>query len=274
LEFVADKTKEAFMTVGENWAAVSLETDARYFEMAASIRHFPAGELAWMPGLEHVPSTAVLQRIRTDLNPDEHLPVMEQAVRENGLPEIRLYLHQRHAGWDAALARRGFSVREEMVMIAGPSDMKNWSRYEPLNKRTVATGDDWKARGLLFGAERKAPDGHRVDVDAYIEMERRKAAAGNITMMLFSEPDGQVVASFGVFILDGCARLKNVIVRHDRYGYGFATRAIAACGRETARSGLPLIAYQLPRGDKSSLYDRMSFRHVTSCFEWKKVAGV
>jgi len=262
------------MTIGENWAAVSLETDACYFEMAASIQRFPAGELAWMPGLEHVPSSAVLQRIHTDLNPDEHLPLLEKAVLENGLPEIRLYLHQRHAGWDTALARRGYSVSEELVMIAGTSDKQNWSRYEPLTIRTVVTDDDWKERGLLFGAERKAPDGHRVDVGAYIEMEKRKAAAGNITMMLFSEPGGQVVASFGVFTLDGCARLKNVIVRHDRYGCGFATRAIAACGRETTWSGMPLIAYQVFRGDKSSLYDRMSFRHVTSCFEWKKDSGL
>jgi hypothetical protein len=101
-------------------------------------------------------------------------------------------------------------------------------------------------------------------------MEKRKSAAGQLTMLLYSDDRDHVVASVGIFIMEGYTRLKNVLVDHNRHGQGFATRMIAEISRQPEYSGFPMIAYQLPRSVGRSLYSRMSFRHVTSCFEWKK----
>lgn len=252
--------------------ALTLETDARYFEMGASVEKFPAGELAWMPGLERISSSAVLHRIHTGCDPVVHFPPMEQAAIKTGVPETRLYLHDRNHQWEGELTNRGYRMREEMVVVAEPQVRSQWPEYERLNMRTIVTEQDWQARARLFGADGKAPDGYGVDVEAYIEMEKRKTAGKQFTMLLFSDEHNQPVASVGIFILHPFARLKNLIVDHRRRGCGMASRMIAEIGRSPSYKNFALIAYEIPRTDRSSLYRRMNFRHVASCYEWRKKA--
>ena len=249
--------------------ALALESDARYFELAAEKTRLSGADLAWMPALKYMYSASTAQRVDPAANPDVLLPELEAAVTRLGLPSSRLYVNVASPRWVDRLLQHGYEKRIEGVLAADAVVRKAWPRVSSLSLTPLIGDRDWVSRRELFGLKGHAPDGHSVDADDYIKMEQLKAAAGGIKFYLARETSGNVVASYAVMREQQVLRLKNLIVHPELRGRGMGSQVIYRVGMEADEQDV-LVAYAVQQPNHPSLYERCGFHLLCEVFEWVK----
>jgi len=173
------------------------------------------------------------------------------------------------------LKRHGFRRQDEVALIDngfGQGDT------DAIVLEPVIDDAGWARKRTLQEACATGPDGHPMAAAAWVELERRKVAAGGMTPFLIVE-GGQDLGMVATMDFGSLLRLKNLVV-HTRFrGAGVTTRAVRAIlaqahadGRDAvgcfalAEGGrrTPLPGLRVPRGGPAVRVD----------VEWQRNRGV
>ena len=252
---------------GASVRARAIETDRIYFELGASIEPLPGAVLAWMPGLTTSPAGTVIHRVEPTViaaHGDTWVLQAERALRDVGAELVRIYLDARGGAADDFLRAAGYADRDEVVFahsFHGPSP--------DLILRPVKTDEDWERKLLFHTDTHETPDGHNHRPSDWVELERRKCAAGMDAFL--AEIDGETVGAICAVWGDGLLRLKNIVVhpahRGRSIGRGMLIQ-LAAIGVERGISEQCLLAV---RGDAGEmLYRAAGMQTVGTQVEWSK----
>jgi hypothetical protein len=244
-----------------------LESDRRYFEMAAVVHPLSHGELAWMPGLTELAASCVIQRVEEPIGPD-WLDEAESALAQRHVRLARVYLEQVQPAGDSLLQQRGYVQRGEIGFLA-PQGHPRPHR----NARLCAVADDadWKQKLRFHERAMEGPDGYTNSADLWVEMERRKCETGQMRCFLVRR-NRDVVAAVGAILEQGLVRLKNIVVAPEsrRSGLGIATvHLLWTMAEET--HGCRLGVFGVEGGQGGRLYQRAGLYQVTSQYEWSRL---
>ena len=248
----------------------ALATENLYFEFAAERRELAGATFAWMPGLAAIPAAAVVHRVAPDAiasGGESWLAEVQRAFADAGAGTARIYLDRRDAEAEQALAGAGYRRRVELVFAgslsgAGPE----------VDLRPLASDDDWQRKRLFHREAGCNADGHANEADAWVELERRKSAAGMHTYL--AESGGKIVGAVGAIRHRDVLRFKNLVVHPDqrRKTIGRSMlEALAEIGRRDGANCQVALAVGGELGER--LYRSLGLAIIGSRFEWSKRLG-
>ena len=256
-----------------------LESDRRYFESAAVLEPAGGATIARVPGLERVSAGCVVQRVDPSVlprDPARWIELIEQRLLGHGCRRARFYLTGRHPGLEAALLARGYRPQDEIGYVTavdgrpiGPPPDAPVAELRP-----VTTPDDWAAKLALHRLAGHGPDGHDSEPDAWVELERIRAAAGWMRPF-FIVSRGAICGVIALSSGESLLRLKNLVIHPSwrRMGIGSAVlhRAHAFAWRE-GWAGVG--AFALAGDPSERLYRNAGYEAVARQTEWMRPLGV
>mmetsp|Transcript_25424 Transcript_25424/g.61239 ORF Transcript_25424/g.61239 Transcript_25424/m.61239 type:complete len:272 (-) Transcript_25424:467-1282(-) len=252
-------------------ARALIESDRRYFEMAAEVQELSLGRLTWMPGLTGLAASCVIHRVETSVGQD--LPAtwfdeIEQVLGERAVCRARIYFDGCPRGRDEVFRDRGYERRSEIGYLAPVGHPK-----VPANMRLsqVLTKDDWKLKLSLHEQAMEAPDGYTNQADLWVEMERRKCATGLMRSFLV-RLDDEIVATVGTIVNDGLLRLKNIVVSPHMRRRGTGVGVVQHLWQMAEVDyGCRFGVFGVQGGKGSKLYSRAGLYEVTRQTEWSRL---
>ena len=248
-----------------------LKSDADYFRAAAQCQAFAGFELVHMPGLQSLAAGCVVLAVAGQGNFDlrDSFAAFEARLAELGCRHARVY--QQHPDEQQALLlrERGYQPAEEIGLLR-VFDQRRASRMKASEVRLVPLQSerDWSLKRLLHRDIPQGPDGHACTAGDWVQLERRKCAAGFMEPFLVyagETPCGAVSLSLG----HGFGRLKNLVVHPDwqRRGVGVqAARLVAELARQRGMTAVGCFA--LKHGWSLKLYQNAGYRPVVKQIEW------
>ena len=245
-------------------------TDVAYFEMGAVVEKLPGAVLAWLPGLTGLAAGAVAQRVEGEAAlqlGSGWLPEIERAFEVVGAPLARIYLDA-ESPVAGLLRQAGYAMRPELI-FAHAID----SSSGDLELGRVESDEDWARKIELHEEADRTPDGHPSTASKWVELERRKAAAGLENYLAVI--GGKVVGAIGAVHGDQILRFKNILIHpgHRRRGLGRAMLgALAALGRERGILEQAVFAVRGNAGER--LYRACGMQPVGEMIEWSRPLGV
>jgi GNAT superfamily N-acetyltransferase len=248
-----------------------VESDAGYFEAAAITEPVQGATITRMAGLESLAAGSVVQRIAPTLIPrdaDGWLEDIEQRLISWGIEQARLYLHRKAPDLEAALTRRGYRARDEIVVMR--TDAPAVASPNSVTLRQIETEFDWAQKLALHQEMEIGPDGHPAPADLWVSMERQKCEAGYMTPYLIVADD-DVVGTANTAPWKGVLRLKNVAVvpQHRLRGIGFASVSLLA-DLATSAGKAAAGAFVVADAPFMSMYTHAGFEIVSRQTEWGK----
>lgn len=262
---------DAMTETDRRCAQTLIESDRRYFEMAAEVEQLSIGQLAWMPGMTSLAASSVVHRIDFDTVPavtESWVDQMEHALAERSIPLARIYLDDCPAEVHSMLDRRGYERRCEIGFLSRPGPVA-----PPENMRLcpVRSEDDWRRKHMIHAEAMEGPDGYTNRADLWVEMERRKCATGQMQSYLVRRDD-EVVATVGAIRCEGLVRLKNIVVapKCRQCGIGVATVWLL-WQLADASYGCRLGVFGVEGGGGSRLYRRAGLHQITCQHEWSRL---
>ncbi len=167
-------------------------------------------------------SASVIQRIRPeriDLPVTIWLGHTENLARKLKLGYVRIYLTRETTDWTRALQHRGYRRKVEFLLRQDVSDFET----DHLHLVPVDTPEAWHSRVTLFQHDRKGMDGHDLLPVAWNELERRKAATGELHCLTAIHHD-RCVGAVSFMRTRHFLRVKNLFVHplHRRQGVAMA----------------------------------------------------
>lgn len=248
--------------------ARAIETDRIYFDQGAERTLLDGAVLAWMPGLTASAAAAVIHRVDAQViarRGAAWIAEAEAAMADTGAALARIYLDEPHAAAGDQLRRSGYAERDELVFVGNLPDPPAEMALRP-----VISGADWQAKLAFHAAVDETPDGHGNRAADWVELERRKCAAGMDAFLV--ELDGAIVGAIGAVWGQGMVRAKNVVVHpaHRRRTIGKAMLAhIAELGRARGVSEQCVMAVRGEAGEL--LYRAAGMEMVGYQVEWSKL---
>jgi GNAT superfamily N-acetyltransferase len=248
--------------------AAMLESDRRYFEMAAHRQRVDGATLDWVPGLTHMAAGCVVHRVAPSAVPvpDRWLPHVEVTLRELGARWLRVYLHERHEELEAALAAGGCRPRAEVGYLGQPS------AHPGDEVALVPVTDDAAWRDKLRLHDRSGVGSALYEAEAadWVELERRKCDAGAMRAFL-ATVNGAVCGTVSVIPAGQVLRAKNLLVDARFRGRGLARAMLARVYDEARRQGVDYLgAFAAESSAAERVYRRTGFRPVTRQYEWSR----
>lgn len=245
----------------------AVETDRIYFEQSAELKQLEGATLAWMPGLTGSPAAAVVHRVDAEViasGGEGWIADAEATMAATGAVMARIYLDDRHDGAGEQLRRAGYCERDELVFVGKLPDPTLDMRLH-----RVTSERDWEEKLHFHESIDETPDGHGNLAADWVELERRKTAAGLDSYL--AELDGSIVGAIGAVWGDGIVRTKNVVV-HPAYRRRTIGKAmlchIAALGRDRGVSEQCVMAVRGEAGEL--LYRAAGMQMVGFQVEWSK----
>ena len=245
-----------------------LESDARYFELAAGIETLGLGDLVYMPGLERLAAGCVIQRVRTEdgtSDLEEWVRTVQRRIGECDGACPRFYLQTPFSQLEDALRRCGYKCKNEIALLNfSPAEHDENDVYLHL-----VDGDaDWAAKRTLHAAAGTGPDGHENAPGLWVDLEHRKSDAGGLELFLVMHGN-DVIGALGLMEAGSILRLKNLVIHPDYRGSGFGAKAVQAGCVAAARRGFAVVgAFALDEQGTLAFYDSCGFRPVAAQTEW------
>ena len=249
-----------------------LQSDRRYFEWAASVEDLGGAYVSWMTGIEGLASGSVVQvtdaaRIAGG-DADRWLARVEERLAGLGCPQARLYEQRPDPLLAPALFRRGYRPRTELGLVHAGLPAR---APAGITLRSVTTEDDWATKLAMHADCPMAPDGHASVASLWVEMERRKARAGDLQPLLIME-DGDVCGAVGFIECSWLLRIKNLVVHPAHRRRSVATRAVRAlCAMAASMGKSATGVFAVPDSAGHRVYEDCGFDVVTRQIEWQKV---
>ncbi len=251
------------------WSRDLLESDRRYFEAAADVLPVPGAVIAALRGAETLAAGCVVQRIDAEaaaVQPDSWLVELEDRLRALGSPRARLYLETPQARLEEALTRRGYRSRAEHGFTRAAGD----GERAEVDLALAEGEDDWSARRELMRRQEHGVDGHPVDADLWIDLERRKCEAGFMRPYLIRR-GGRVVGAVCAAPCGRLMRFKNLVVDADHRRRGVATATAEWFAGLAREEGLEAAGcFALEGGPGLVLYPRAGYRPTVVQTEWMR----
>ena len=248
----------------------ALETEFTYFALGAEVREFDGFRLAWMPGLASIPAGAVITHFESAMIAHAGggwLDSVERSFVDVGATMARVYSPAREEQADLLLTAAGHTVREELVFAGSLGDDQSDISLWPL-----ARPSDWQRKLLFHCQAQSSPDGHDNAAERWVELERRKVAAGMDCYL--AESEGEIVAAIGAVWGRRLLRFKNLVVhpqcRRESIGSS-VLRKLAELGRQ--RGIRNQIAFAVRGEAGEALYRSLGMTVIGSHFEWSKPLG-
>ena len=244
-----------------------LESDRRYFELAAEIEDLGFAELAYMPGLADVASGFVVHRFRDERLSADIAPRLAATARRChrlGAHAGRFYLDHPTPDVESALVRMGAQQRWEIGLVATAGG----TPLRPDLALTPIRGDaDWLDKQDLHEGD-DSPDGHPTAPQRWTLLERRKCQTGAMRPFLV-RARGRAVAALSVIVCGALWRVKNVYVRPSLRRRGIASDAVRLVGRLAAEEGATSIGvFVVADAAGAAVYPKLGFREVVRQSEW------
>ncbi len=260
--------------VDQQLALAIVESDRRYFELAARTKQLPIGQLCWMPGLNDLAASCVVHRIVSDHGPlplASWLEEVELALQSRLIPRIRIYLDDCTPEFERLFRHGDYETRCEIGFLAPQGHPTPPSEIQ---LREVRSEDDWGLKYKLHEQAMEGPDGYTNQADLWVEMERRKCATGKMQSYLVCRHD-EVVATVGTIVSDGLLRLKNIVVAPKLRRQGIALATVHHLWRMAeADHDCRLGVFGVKGGKGSCLYQRAGLFAVTEQYEWSKILNL
>jgi GNAT superfamily N-acetyltransferase len=249
--------------------ALLVESDRRYFEMAAKSMSIGAGEMAWIPDFVDFPAGVVVHRVNVDempAHPGKWVAALEVALREVGATLARVYMDSRGTTLDEELLSRGYEPRDEIGYVI--EDVIDGG--SGIELRPVDTEEAWTLKIALHEADAARPDGHPSSAPSWVSLEREKCEQGGMQPFLAWDGDAVVGAVCAVRV-PHLLRVKNVVVHPGHRRRGVA-QAMLARMSELAQAenlrGIGVFAVRDEPGDR--LYRSLGMREVGVQVEWAR----
>src|SRR5688572_29247245 len=206
---VASRSPEAL-------ASELLDSDRAYFESGAVLEPAGGATIARVPGLERVSAGCVVHRVDPSVLPRDPLrwiELVEQRLLGHGCRRARFYLTGRHPALEAALLARGYRPQDETGYALSVDGRPASRRPEAVvaEFRPVTSPDDWAAKLALHRLSGTGPDGYDSDPEAWVELERVRAAAGSMRPF-FIVSRGAICGVVALASGRSLLRLKNLVV--------------------------------------------------------------
>ena len=253
------------------WRGDLLESDRRYFEAGAEIVPVPGAQIAVLRGYESLAAGFVVQRIEpSSLKSDAEAWVagVEDRLRAMRAPRARLYVDQ-HGGanLDRALNNRGYRLRLERGMVRAAERDGDATEIELV---APEDGGGWSARREMLRGQTLGVDGHAMDPDLWVTMERLKHEAGYMRPY-FMRSGRQVVGVVCAAVCGKLLRIKNLFVHPAHRRRGVATGTAIACARGGGRESLEAAGCFALDGEPGRLvYEKAGYRTCVIQEEWVK----
>ena len=250
------------------WARDLLESDRRYFEADAELFPVPGAVIVALRGAESLGAGCVVQRIdatQSASDADAWLASVEDRLRALGSPRARLYLDAPHAPLERALERRRYRPRVEFGFVRAAGFSAGEIEIELLPAEDESS---WSARRLLMHRAGLGPDGHSMDPDLWIAMERRKHRAGYMRPYLI-RTGGEIVAAVCTAPCGSLLRMKNLFVDSAHRRRGIATATAARIARLAEEEGFAATGCFALEGEPGLVvYPRAGYRLLARQTEW------
>ncbi len=250
------------------WARDLLESDRRYFEADAELFPVPGAVIAALRGAEPLAAGCVVQRIdagQAASDADAWLGDVEGRLRALRSPRARLYLDAPHAPLERALERRGYRPRVEFGFVRAAGVSAGGIEIE-----LVPAEDErsWSARRLLMHRAGLGPDGHSINPELWVAMERRKHFAGYMRPYLI-RMGGEIVGAVCTAPCGSLLRMKNLVVdpAHRRRGVATAT-AVRFAGLAAEEGFAATGCFALDGEPGLVVYPRAGYRLLVRQTEW------
>lgn len=254
-------------------ASALLESERAYFELAATSLTMEGATVVWIPGLESVPGSSVVQgvrphEIRTD--PGRWVEQVIRQVRELGCSMVRVYLLTFPSRLDDALAAAGLRSRTEIGYLAYGQMLAGRHRSD-VSLRRIAGDAAWETKRKLHAQSTVASDGHASVSEDWVELERRKSDTGKM-QAFFIEVDGEVCGSVATLESETLIRAKNVFVHPERRREGIAAQAIRLLAQRAEELGKEAIGIFGVEGNPgNAVYQHLGMTPAVRQFEWSRV---
>lgn len=254
--------------VRNQWSRDLLESDRRYFEADAEMISLEGATIALLRGAESLAAGCVVHRIDapgTSARADAWVTEVESRLRTLRCPRSRIYLDQPAPSLEAALAQRGYRSRVELGFVCTAASEETESIVE------IAPADGehgWSARREIMERCRLGPDGHQVDPDLWVAMERRKCRTGYMLPYLIVAK-GEVVGAACLANCGSILRLKNLFVDPEYRRRGVATATASSFARFAERTARLAIGCFAVEGEPGvAVYTLAGYDEVTRQTEW------
>jgi GNAT superfamily N-acetyltransferase len=263
----------------EALASELLESDRSYFESAAVLELAGGATIARVPGLERVSAGCVVHRVDPAALPRDPLrwvELVEQQLLGHGCRRARFYLTGRHPALEAALLARGYRPQEETgyLLVVDDSPMAPRPEGPIAELRPVTSADDWAAKLALHRLAGAGPDGHDSDPEAWVELERIRAAAGWMRPF-FIVSRGAICGVIALSSGESLLRLKNMVVHPSWRRMGIATAVLHRARAIAWREGWAAVGAFAPTGDPTEqLYRNTGYEAVARQTEWMRPLGL
>ena len=250
-----------------------LETDRHYFVLAAKRSSASGLELLYMEGHVNSPSGAVIWGVDGRCGEDGFRDMLlraESELQHLGGRVMRVYLEDPVPQTRVnAFSRLLYRPRTELALMARLP--LPFGELDPTYRlRAVQNEQDWRMKEALHAGEEGQPDGYRLSASAWVELERKKCATGQMSCYLVFWAD-EPVATVALMRDGDVARLKNLYVgaQHRRRGVGLAT--ILLLGQKANELGCRRFGCFAVEGGKAlGVYERAGLRVVASVTEFSK----
>lgn len=246
-----------------------IDTDRRYFDLAAKVESFAGAEIAWMAGLESVGSGVVVQRVDPGWlsgHRGKHLVALEDRLRAIGAMVSRIYLDAPSAELEALLSSRGYVARNEIAFHGRLAA----SASRSMRLTEILSPADWSRKLDFHRGIVDLPDGYGSEPQQWVELERRKCATGEMTMYLAVSEDGPV-ATVGALPSSPWFRVKNLLVHPRARCRGVASWLLTQLTTEAFRFRCEkLCLFALQGGAGERLYRKMGFKSAGVQVEWMR----
>ncbi len=253
-------------------ARALIESDCRYFEAGARIHALGPVEIACLPGFAAIAAGCVVQRVRPErLRPAGAagwIARVEDDLRALGCALSRWYVVGDAPELARSLAAAGYERRVELGFLLDARVSR--SAVPGLSLRAVETDRQWSAKLRLHRRAARGPDGHETPPHLWVDLERRKAAAGFMRPYLV-EMEGAVCGAVSASRQGPLLRMKNIVIDPAARRRGIATAVARSFGTLAAAVGCAAAGCFGVEGDAGArVYRRAGFRVVTAQIEWVK----
>ncbi|HEX2064206.1 MAG TPA: GNAT family N-acetyltransferase [Acidimicrobiales bacterium] len=245
-----------------------LETDRRYFEIAAVREEMAGATVAWMPGLAHLAAACVVHR--TDAGrlpaPERWFPLLDDTLRRLGASWVRVYLEGQAGPLEAALEANGCRPRAETGYLGSLARLP----AEDVALLPVCDEQGWEEKLRLHQRAGTSSSLYRAGASEWVELERRKCESGAMRAFLVTV-DGTVCGTVCAISAGALLRVKNLLIESHVRGRGLAGAVLAQLSRLAEREGAAAVgAFAVEGSAGERLYRRAGFRAVARQVEWSR----
>jgi ribosomal protein S18 acetylase RimI-like enzyme len=253
-----------------HFEALLLESDRRYFELAARPHHVYGACISFVEGLTTAPGAAVVPRVDVPVaasDPGRWLTEIEAAFARSCAGMVRVYLDRQPPELVAALRDRRYEHRLELGFLAEkalPGGADNVTLHG-VDGSVASEVAEAMGQGL-----HEPPDGHATSAEDRVALQERRSETTAFDWFVGRDRDGTVVGTIGALRVSDLVRAKDVWVAPHARRRGVASAMLTRLQRELVGPNERLGIFAVEGTAGMHLYRSLGMRPVVEWHEWSR----